>query len=274
MAVLKLLLPALLLGAAQAHADEESVGLLQRKADADDCKCLNWAETYKAHRMGCGNGHEYKFLPKAAAVATSWTLKHEFCEHFFQRIQSNFCVKKKFNTNSTEQWCFVSDRCGKGEKVGKPLFRKQPPLKAKTCDEAEDDLLSGYSPEKLFETAKELDLDLGIMAKYAYPNGGKWPKAVDSFIPNNNTIVVALSKLPGLHTTVADEEARRVKASKIPTLYDSVTEHPPFNVVFGDKVYEIAFTAWAKHQLNFVGDIFEKPGKINELLCLHGPCGH
>jgi len=228
----------------------------------DACGCLSWQHVYKARGVKCGQGNELHVVTKS--LKPLWLAQKmvgdEFCEKFFHRIPASFCVNVDQNNAPAwwfgGQWCYVSSEC-KQLRGGHPVQGTN--VSWKMCTDAQDETLREKTPEELDEIRGKLDLDLGLLVKFAYPvwQLEKWPHVESFFAPVNGTLM--------MYARGRRADLQRVVNSGIPMLFDSLDGHPPFYIVTGRKRYKINFKEGGL-QSYIAGHM----GEVNNMTCLEG----
>jgi len=141
--------------------------------EADPCACLNWKDAYAKMGMSCGDtGRE---------LAGGLDFQ-QGCKMFFQRIDDDFCVNWDFDgaSLSTKQWCYVSSECKELGEGTRSLSRDKTRISAyKTCTDKDQKLVM-KKPYELAQVAVKDDLDLSVLARWAYPVAGKIGSATDA----------------------------------------------------------------------------------------------
>lgn len=212
-----------------------------KEQTAEECTCLQWKDAYKSHGATCGDAKELTAMGSAPKFVAKMMVGEEFCGKFFQRIQDNFCVSARFNHQEVieKQWCYVSSKCqnlGAGNAINDKVSWK-------TCSSSDSDkMMNQMTPVQLADMAVNLDLDLGLMAKFSWQVPKKWSEA----------------------TT---EDIEKAKSSYLPKLFDSDNGHPPFRAVYGGKVYKIDFLPAPDGMQAYLKG---RMGKVNGLSCESG----
>lgn len=256
------ILAAAILGSADAFfraAVHDQTGVTRQQSA---CSCLNWRSVYSDYRVNCGQALEFHLVTKRGVTGAkaSRMIGDEFCGKFFKRINDNFCVNADFTHAPSEwtgrQWCYVSSECTQ-LRGGRPLPGSNASWKFCAQD---DNMLRMKTPNQLDTLRGKLDLDLGLMAKFAYPiwQAGKWPE-VQHFLLGGGAA--------GLRADSGRVDLEQVVASGDPMLFDSPTGHPPFHIVMGPGVYKVDFTEHGRQKY-----AQGRMGAVNGLKCLQG-CG-
>jgi hypothetical protein len=228
-------------------------------SSSDACTCMSWRSVYQDHAISCGQGQELTFaggMPAFPAVG------QEFCVNFYTQVMGNFCTQQMFSSSSRDQWCYVSSACQQLN-GGLPVSDS---VSWKMCQDGVDRTLRSMQPELVELVSKHENRDAGLMLKMAYPishQGLFWPD-VKAFITGDTT------QNPLMAATV-NTTLTSIQASGQPMIFDSHDGHPPFGVVYGQKVVESHFSQWfydgiAKPGFDFHGSM----GHMNEYTCLAG----
>mmetsp|Transcript_13379 Transcript_13379/g.39068 ORF Transcript_13379/g.39068 Transcript_13379/m.39068 type:complete len:338 (-) Transcript_13379:87-1100(-) len=259
-----------------------------RNATKDACTCLNWRDTYAERKVECGKGLEYVPATRRgmSGIKAAETFHKRFCVQFYQRIDDNFCVNVDHTLTldpmdyTGHQWCYVSSQCGSllGGKLvdGGQVAWKQ-------CTRYKDNLLRVTTPEELSHLSQTLNLELGMLAKSAWPvwQRGKWPEVRNFFFGGTHATVnlmrndvrtdadaerlAKIKRAEALKGARVQAELKQVIASGTAVLYDSEDGLTPFHIVYGDKVYRINVTdkGYEAARLN-------QFGQVSELRCILG----
>merc|ERR1712218_414339 len=90
--------------------------------DIDACKCLVWTEVY-GHELSCGDGCEFYHdlhhcCPQGGERETVFKTKGmKLCQNGLMKLTTNTCVNKDATTPGSGQWCYVSSKCMKANKI-------------------------------------------------------------------------------------------------------------------------------------------------------------
>lgn len=162
---------------ALALSGEQTLLHKDRGHDADNCKCLNWKDSYKTGAAECGHNAEFFMITAATELGSDvlpvWkpTLNSAFCSGFFERLDDNFCVNMNMGPDiGSGQWCFVDPNCESKELVQHDgthawKFCHGPAESHTTFDKR----LRDYKPLELAAVAKTHGLDMGQLHKMSYP---------------------------------------------------------------------------------------------------------
>lgn len=250
-----------------AHQDVTALLQTQVSSDRNACECLNLKEVYTSpqYNTPCGSGHELDWITKYAPPSIKKTLEQEICPFFFERLDTAACVEAAFGHNTRDSWCFVSPQCQPAD-----LAHDTASVKVKRCVAGKDERLVDKTPDELWTMAKEYNVDVGLMIKWAYPvfsetqGEAHWP-----------AIQAAIGVRPTHHgnmTYKMQVYKDTAKANK-PMVFDSFDGKNPFGLVWGDKVWEIRYTDWWYTnipRINLETDLPLHLGKISNITCLKG----
>jgi len=106
----------------------------------------------------------------------------QVCERHHRLLNSSFCVNLGFEhwRGQAGQWCYVGKQCTQlnGGRKGKGA---SPHLKM--CQAGNDELLRDKSLKELEEISRDLDIDLSLLVKQAYPtwHSEKWNQVEEFF---------------------------------------------------------------------------------------------
>jgi len=210
----------------------------------DPCECLNWKQVYKRNGAKCGDGHEFSFALRTGMLPWLAKLMYsvEFCYNFFMRIDDNPCVNMVFDNAPGEwwnsQWCYVAKECA----IATPLNSSNI-LAAKICEPGKDKLMRDSTPWQLREMAREHDLSIGAVMKFAYPieTQAKWPTVEALF---RNTSEVALAQV----NASAAARLRYLQSTGAGFVLDSEKGRAPFGVIKGGKTYLVTKDEVNRHE--------------------------
>jgi hypothetical protein len=178
---------------------------------ADPCTCLKWADAYKSPYGGkCGfTGRETSTLPgtyKATKEQVLEVVGQQFCQQFFEVLDDNSCVLFGYNSekyNAGESWCYVSSECTNLGPLGEVAHHVNGNLSVKVCTDTDQRLVAKTPPE-LEQLAIKMNVDFGMLAKWAYPKGGE--------------------------LAFPEWQNEMAMSSEFPTLWDSEDGTPPFEI--------------------------------------------
>mmetsp|Transcript_104192 Transcript_104192/g.336033 ORF Transcript_104192/g.336033 Transcript_104192/m.336033 type:complete len:283 (+) Transcript_104192:52-900(+) len=227
----------------------------------NDCKCIQWKELYKTG-VPCGGGLEYFPATGHGAPTEMATdmIGGEFCKKFFTRMENNYCVNIDFNAKSDDwkgqQWCYVSSKCADKNVKLNGVVGGVNALKTKVCNPMHDTLTRWMTPLQLDVLRHSYDIDLGLLAKFAYPvwQGEKWP-AVERFFVGTGAVNLLASGVR--------KDLQKVMEDKERYLFDSPDGKTPFYVVAGKRVWKINQTPGAPSKW-LAGDMKH----VNEIQCI------
>lgn len=144
--------------------------------DADSaakCKCLPWDFAYDAGAVRCGQGQELFSWVQTSGLSWEQVLpfaQWDVCSEFFEKFRHDACVNVDAGAHAAEwhgaQWCYVPATCGDlngGSRVPSSS------VSWKVCHRRRDTMLQHFQPSELATLAAEQNLDLGFLAKAAYP---------------------------------------------------------------------------------------------------------
>lgn len=217
-----------------------------------NCSCITWKDAY--HLGAKCDARELHPLETESmglrALTVDASVDDEFCNKFFHHISDNFCV----NTDRVyhpQQWCYVSNDCGAGGLREHMYTGDHGTLRAKICDEGDKKLMD-YSFDELYELTKKENLDVGVLAQYAwkYWRQDFWP-AVESELMSDS----GPSRM----------DLKQMVAGGKPVFFTSDSgHHPPFHLVRGSAVYEIRFSS------DMAAFASGRMANVNEMVCLKG----
>lgn len=253
-------------GSAFLHAGgDRQLTLRGNSADGESgaCSCLAWHDVYKSRGVSCGAGGEFPGPMRMKAFFAK-----EFCTHFFEAVKGNFCAQAHFNQQKTDQWCYVSSDCDSGKHV-----KGVEQVKWKLCKEGEDETLGAKTPKELYRMSQEQDLDIGLLAKMAYPvwHGKTWKEVHSFFRPAESQSSTKKISAP------LQAQLEELRKSGKPMLFDNGFNPHPFHIMMGKQYCIVEFTEDMKklqshpiaemaRRKEFV-DPFKHPGQIAELQC-------
>lgn len=270
-------------GSAPAAAIKAKSRVAASTREHDYCECLGWWDTYNVFGIQCGWGLEYVTLLKhgVSMEKAGKLLGDQVCTNFLKRFPDDspmYCVNvDQANTPewNGQQWCYTSAWCQNKTGNGKNITAG---VGWKTCTPGVDDMLRDRTPEQLIEIAEKYDMDVGLLAKMAYPvwQGDKWP-AVAPFWPKagrsggsiSPTAAMTLLSVEVSQTQRLSAELesrmRQVVSNGTAMVFDSANTRPPFAIVFGSKLYEVQQTADWEAQW-----VAKNMSKTTQLVCVQG----
>mmetsp|Transcript_94888 Transcript_94888/g.268631 ORF Transcript_94888/g.268631 Transcript_94888/m.268631 type:complete len:283 (-) Transcript_94888:78-926(-) len=135
----------------------------------DPCICRTWSQRYKYETITCGQGPEfYHGSPAAPEIYKDTTPEQQnsTCENFFTKIDTGICVNYNLGRDQGT-WCYVSPTCSKLNGGG--AFPGQ--LNWKKCQKGRspDPMFRDYMPEMLRDFARQRNIWLPTLVRYAYP---------------------------------------------------------------------------------------------------------
>lgn len=257
---------------------------------------MNWKENYASKRVGCGDALELHGAADGTGrkLIQQWfaymVLGKDYCTDFFERIDDNFCMNAgssalfsdqvEYLENSTftvgtlrgNQWCYVSKECADlngGEKM------TDAKVNWKICKEGEDKLLLQAPPPLLAQFAKQVDVNMAQLVKFAYPDwvGDKWQdiqgllglggEAPASPLPPSSEDAGQGPTPPLLKLGAREKIDQLTKAGHAFVFNSKDDGRPPYTVAYGRQ-------AWLVH--GSLGFNQSHPGSWKELECVSG-CG-
>jgi len=224
----------------------------------DPCACKSWADVYSLKESTCGDVLEYTpgmlKSPLINKTIAAQYLHAGFCTEFFEQLSDNSCVNVAFDMTpgqwySGQTWCFTSVGCSLPTAVAVDPIKTH--AKVKFCG-GDDHKLSSMTVASLVTFTDNLDLDLGITLKFAYPveHTFSW----DSF--KNETLLTACAgfkdrarmplkeKEPRPRNLALEEKLKPFMAKMKDGVQGMVVPgSPSFGVITGTAVYEVTATA-------------------------------
>jgi len=213
------------------HAQNEAWASLP----PDVCKCKNWKETYGSGEAMCGAGQEFYFStgnlerkdPKR--IKAAWDHWGFLCAQFFQRLDNNRCVNINVGKD-TGTWCYVDPQCPTTQ------LDARRGIAWKSCWPGKDPMLRDLSPEELNATARELDVELGVLHKFSYP--------LSKAYKNKRFPEVAaywgIGSTPESLPVWLRMDMQKIANTGRPYSFDnSLDERTPHTIVVGMKVYQV-----------------------------------
>lgn len=227
------------------------VGATVEGSDAKGCGCLKWEHVYTKLGAKCGDGRE---LPLTSTDEQNKSaIFQKFCMGFYNKLYGAFCPNIYFETQRTEQWCYVSAECevlnGGGAAGG---------LKWKVCT-AKDALMRAKTPQQLMKLIKGQNKDAGLVLKLAFPTyegGLEWPDVQKC--------------LKGAGDEKKCAEFERVQAAKNPMVFNSNASTPPFGFITDKSVMELHYNEASQKALDRGEDLSSYPGQLSDFVCRSG----
>jgi len=238
---------------------------LKLSHEADSCDCLGWADA-KAQGANCDSFGD------------------DLCTRFIMRLPNeNWCMNKQLvDTSSIGQWCYVSQDCAASSATQWGTMG----VKTKSCT-ADEPKLGDKTFEELVAWSIANDMDVGLVAQFAYPIWGpeKLPDVLEHFhvtapTPKDEAPTEKFEEAPTekfLRLPESQDLYNRLEAQKTSSgtmFYNSRSGHPPFGVSEGSKFYWVNYGSEILKVLNATGDpgadFFAHPGVINIAKCVAG----
>jgi len=235
-----------------------ALNLNVRAAASDSCACVGYQDAFENLHADCS------------------VLGDELCTKYIMRMPNEQVCMNNFIGDAETQWCYVSESCAEGKslqfaRAKFPFTATKTAAKWKSCGPDEKSLGQMTLPE-LNDWCIKNDLDLGLVAQFAYPTWteGKLPD-VWSFwgVPPPEGALAASFEVGTVSAQLKEKLQAQVDSGK-PMFFTSPSGHPPFAVSEGNKLYYINFGDKIMAQLVSGADFFEHPGIINEMKCVAG----
>jgi len=106
-------------GAAATLLDGVSGVLVRSPASGGEdgpCACRSWKRTYAEAGVQCGQANEFFFATGRSTLEKYLLKEHtgrlgpEFCTHFYEKIDDNYCINVNMGADRG-QWCYVDAAC-------------------------------------------------------------------------------------------------------------------------------------------------------------------
>merc|ERR1719401_2127372 len=159
------------------------------------------------------------------------------CTGFYEKLSGNYCTRSHVMTQAVDSWCYVSSECTSlngGGDVGTMGL-----MKWKQCKPEQDTSFGDMPPEELAKIAEVDDLNIGILAKFAYPlaQSVAWPTARICLLDSNNATL-----LNSVNATDCDT-VNAIGAAGEGMIFDA-SDHMsvPYGIIFKSKVYELGYS--------------------------------
>jgi len=219
----------------------------------DPCKCRTWNQRYEHETIACGQGSEfYHGSPAAPEIYKDTTPEQQnsTCENFFKKIDTNICVNYNLGRDQGT-WCYVALTCSKLNGGG--VFLGQANWKRCAKGRNPDPMLRDFPPEGLRDYAREKNIWLPTLVRYAYPG----QRADYGLVATRDEFKDGVpDKVRAALATIGDPTA--------PVWVDTQASGDlPMMIVFGNTVWEV-YRQETKYQH------VDRPGTWAALRCFSG----
>jgi len=209
----------------------------------------------------------------------------EICEKFILKLDmDDFCInnvvessKNKFAYESSASWCYVLPTCERGldQTWGQGHVESEEgpgsPVKWRPCA-AEEFHLRDKNLYNLSSWAWQLDLDVGLAAKFAYAtfDGGQLPQVMHHFNVSAPEGAPATKFEAEPESETLKNKLKAKKESGETVFYASESGLPPFGISEGSKFYWVNFGDQAETAVKEGEELLEHPGMISNVKCVAG----